>query len=229
MSFLTRVLLIGVVGAGAGVAHSWVVQAGEKPIKLGVDEDATIGWTPQGATEAEPAGSDLDPELNSDQVADLDPDQGQEPTPVTSEDAGGSPPVSVPDAGTPATEEPAPSGAIGFEVSIAEAFILYEQAGAQFLDARTPEEYDEGHVQGAFFMTPDMLREGYPRALEVLSTDVPTVIYCVGGDCDASHNVAKYLQDFGYQRLHIMTDGYPAWVDAGHPTEAGAEQRLAFE
>jgi len=216
MSFLTRVLLIGAVAAGAGIAHSWVVQAGEKPIKLGVDEGSLVGTkirrpAPEGAG-ALPSGSEVVPPES-------------EPDPPEAKPPANDPEVPVPE------QPPESDGevSLGYEILADDAFLLFDQLGAQFLDARTPDEYDAGHVQGAFFMTPDMLREGYPRALEVLSPDVPTVIYCVGGDCEASHNVAKYLQDFGFQQLHVMTDGYPAWAGAGYPTEAGAEQRLAFE
>lgn len=217
MSFLTRVLIIGAVAAGAGIAHSWVVQAGDKPIKLGVDEGSLVDTK---IRRPAPEGAGTAPQTDAPEETPILPEPGDSGD-VPGPELGG-----VIDEQSPDTDGEI---SLGYEILADDAYLLFDQLGAQFLDARLPEEYDTGHVQGAFFMTPEMLREGYPRALEVLSPDLPTVIYCVGGDCEASHNVAKYLQDFGFQQLHVMTDGYPAWVGAGYPTEAGAEQRLAFE
>ncbi len=57
-----------------------------------------------------------------------------------------------------------------------------------------------------------------PVALNFLDPAKPVVIYCGGGACDASHNVTALLQQLGFNQCHIMTDGYPGWNAADHPT-----------
>lgn len=122
---------------------------------------------------------------------------------------------------------------LGFEVSVAQAERLFE-AGASgdlfvaFLDAREPEEYEAGHVLGSYRMTSETLNDyGFDLPVLSLGAIVPgetvLVIYCGGGTCDASHNLAGYLQDYGFTQMHIMTEGYPAWEAAGLPTEAGPD------
>lgn len=118
---------------------------------------------------------------------------------------------------TPTPTTPA-SDALGLEISIAQAKALFD-AGAPFIDSRFKDEYDQGHVAGAFHMTADQLTGGKtPDVLNFLDPAKPVVIYCGGGACDASHNVTALLQQLGFTQCHVMTDGYPAWKDAGHPT-----------
>ena len=58
-------------------------------------------------------------------------------------------------------------------------------------------------------------------ALQFLDKSQWIVIYCGGGDCDASHNLAQFLGLVGYNKCLIMKVGYPAWAQAGHPTATG--------
>lgn len=120
-------------------------------------------------------------------------------------------------------DAPAPAGGVpgvvpgavelGLEITVEQAFALF-QAGTPFLDARHEAEFNEGHATNAIRMTSD---EFLPRAGEVMGfAPGPVVIYCTGGTCDASHNLAKLLQQAGFTKIHIMKDGYPAWARA-HP------------
>jgi len=118
---------------------------------------------------------------------------------------------------------------LGLDISLEDAKALFDM-GYPFVDARPPDEFDESHVQGAFYLTADMLTSGdEPPVLMMLDPSLPVVVYCTGGDCEASHDVVTYLQPFGYTSLHVMVDGFPAWRDAGYPTEIGPETRLEFE
>lgn len=113
---------------------------------------------------------------------------------------------------------------LGLDITTPQAWDLFQQ-GAAFADARRRDEYLAGHVQGAFFLPSDLFYEakgGLPEALNYIAKDQVIVIYCGGGACDASHNTAKLLQQAGYLHTHVMKDGYPSWVQAGHPTASGA-------
>jgi rhodanese-related sulfurtransferase len=107
------------------------------------------------------------------------------------------------------------------EIDLARAWELYQQ-GTPFIDARYLEEYEQGHVQGAFWIAASLfMNGGRPSAMDYLDPTMPVVIYCSGGRCDASHNVAEFLTLAGFQKCLIMKDGYGAWAAAGHPTETG--------
>lgn len=109
----------------------------------------------------------------------------------------------------------------GPDITIPQAFRLFS-ANTAFVDARRRDEFEAGHVQNAFWMPADALTGGKrSEAMDFLVPDQPVVIYCGGGECDASKNVAALLQQGGFTQCLIMTDGYPGWVAAGHPTATG--------
>jgi rhodanese-related sulfurtransferase len=110
---------------------------------------------------------------------------------------------------------------LGLDLTLAQAHSLFTQ-GVSFIDARHRDEFEAGHVQGAFHMEASEFLSGKtPVALGFLDTQQPVIVYCGGGACDASKNLVVLLQQAGFTRCHIMHDGYPAWKDAGHPTAAG--------
>lgn len=116
---------------------------------------------------------------------------------------------------------PAPkSRKLGLEITLEDALEL-QKLGAQFIDARHRPEYEEGHIQGAYLLPADMFDSGKPECLNFINPNDFLVIYCSGGDCDASHNTAKMLQQVGYMKTHILKAGYPAWKAAGQPIATG--------
>lgn len=133
-------------------------------------------------------------------------------------------PNANPNAAAPITP-PAPQG-LGLEISVAQAFDLYQQ-GRPFLDSRNLADYTKSHVEGAFWLPAEAFSGGkVPAALNYLDPSLEVVIYCSGGHCDASHNLAILLQQAGFARCHIMTDGLPGWVSAGHAVASGAPEGL---
>lgn len=109
----------------------------------------------------------------------------------------------------------------GQEIDLAKAWELF-QSGTPFADARFLEDYEKGHVEGAFWITTEQFMNGNsPAALQFLDKSQWLVIYCSGGNCDASHNLAQFLAMVGYNKCLIMKDGYPAWEQANHPTATG--------
>lgn len=112
--------------------------------------------------------------------------------------------------------------ALGIEITLEQSRFLFE-AGAPFIDARLDPEYAAERVQGALHLTTAMFSGATaPEALTMLDPSMHVVIYCSGGDCDASHSVGIRLQQAGFERIHIMTAGFAAWKAAGLPIETGA-------
>jgi rhodanese-related sulfurtransferase len=108
-------------------------------------------------------------------------------------------------------------------ISLEQAHALFE-SGALFLDTRPRAQFDEARILGAYHLSTEQF--GTPEGTEVLSmlsADTPYVLYCDGGDCEASEDVALRLED-AYPLYHIMRDGFPAWRDAGYDIETGAPE-----
>jgi len=112
---------------------------------------------------------------------------------------------------------------LGYYIDVPQAKALFEAGDTVFADARPLEQYEEGHIAGAEHLDPDAFFGGEdPEFVYTYPMEQRIVIYCPGGECDASELVAVRLEGFGFSNLHILKPGYPAWVEAGLPTEAGA-------
>lgn len=137
------------------------------------------------------------------------------PSPVAPPPAPGSRGPSTPN-------EPTPSmggeRALGVDITAEEAAGLHAR-GVKFIDAREKADFEEGHVPGAWNITSDQVMGRAPDL--VAFRDEQVVVYCSGGNCDASENVAKVLQQLGFTKIHIMKDGFPAWKLAGKPVMTG--------
>ncbi|MEO0513436.1 MAG: rhodanese-like domain-containing protein [Planctomycetota bacterium] len=214
---LNRALWIAAIGGAAGVAHS-VFQ----PITLERDEQAArdYGVAVFGGEEAIPAVSG---NAGNDAAGIADITAANEP-PAFDARAGSENQASADDAPVHATApEPDCDGLWVFEedISLEQGWCAWQAGTFVFFDARPYEEFEAGHVDGAFHVTGDMLSSGEPEALTVAFPEDPVIVYCVGGDCSDAKAVVIGLQQRGYTSLHIMTDGYPGWDALGYPTAAG--------
>ena len=95
--------------------------------------------------------------------------------------------------------------------------------GVWFLDARRRVDFDAGRVMGALYMEHTHVSGGEGLD-EILTLSPPEfgdllVIYCTGGDCQASEDTAILLEQAGYGNIAIMSAGYDEWAAAGLPTE----------
>ncbi|MES2922893.1 MAG: rhodanese-like domain-containing protein [Verrucomicrobiota bacterium] len=87
-------------------------------------------------------------------------------------------------------------------------------AGAQLLDVRTKEEWDEGHLKGAKLVT--LSEEGFAdKAKAVLDPKKPVVVYCGSGTRSAT--AAKLLRNGGFTTVFDMAGGIYIWEKEGKP------------
>lgn len=100
----------------------------------------------------------------------------------------------------------------------------FDKKACVFLDARKPEEYEEGHIPGALNFYGNEPEKFAPVVMpQLLDKTKEIITYCHGGDCDLSLQVAKALRDAGYTRVEIFTGGWPDWKKAGYPVTQGAQ------
>jgi len=122
----------------------------------------------------------------------------------------------------PLLDAPVPEGTL----TLREAKDLWD-LGAYFIDARHEHEFDAGHIQYAAYLESKLFDTDIERANAVMDSipvDGTIVLYCVGGECDASKNTAAMLEQYGYTDLRIMGAGYEHWVEAGFETAAGSDE-----
>ena len=126
-----------------------------------------------------------------------------------------------PDQLSPApTSTPAGQNGAIREITPAEAKEWYDK-GAIFLDARPRNDSErEGRIPGSQLLGPgDVDQSPPPAILDALDPEKEVVIYCIGGDCHDSHNLATLLEARGFTKLLVLTDGFPGWVKAGYEVD----------
>jgi len=93
--------------------------------------------------------------------------------------------------------------------------------GAVFLDARSPDLYREGHIQGARNLPWESFNALFDRVMGQTPEDVAVVAYCDGESCDLSHELALALRAFGYAKARVLVNGWTVWREAGLPVGKG--------
>ncbi len=103
-------------------------------------------------------------------------------------------------------------------ISLTQAYELYGDK-ILFVDARDPEEYEDGHIAGAVNLPLFRLDE-YSERISSLSKSEPLVVYCEGSDCDMSIRLGNELYSNGFKKVFVFFGGWEEWKAADYPVVA---------
>lgn len=217
---LIQVAVIIAIGVVLGVADAVIRPINLKPRTAPpplppMNVEPASGATPAaGTSEAAP----------SDEAA--SPASEQPPVQPATQPAQTAAPAAAPAAAastgfTPTPKDKLPVG----HITIDEAFALYQRGqtdmNTYFIDSRKMEDYVKGHVPGAIRIDTAMFQLKEPDELGLIPRTGYVVVYCNGGHCDESENVAKRLDGSGYKFVYVLHDGLPGWKALGHPVQVG--------
>jgi rhodanese-related sulfurtransferase len=105
-------------------------------------------------------------------------------------------------------------GAEPVEVDAAKASeVLVTDAAVTVLDLRTPDEFAEGHLQGAANI--DFLDGTFESLLQKLDPEKPYLVHCASGRRSAQ--AMEVFEKLKFTKIYHLTSGYKGWVDAGKP------------
>ena len=82
---------------------------------------------------------------------------------------------------------------------------------ALFLDARSAEDYHQGHIKGALNLPFHQLEEQFIAIAEKLPSEKLIITYCDGENCRLSHELAWFLIDNGFKHVKVLIDGWTLW------------------
>ena len=82
---------------------------------------------------------------------------------------------------------------------------------AVFLDARTPELYQKGHIQGARSLPIGEFDQLADKVFMDFPEDTLFVTYCDGEDCVLSAELARKLKEIGYENVRVLYNGWSLW------------------
>ncbi len=85
------------------------------------------------------------------------------------------------------------------------------------LDVRTPEEFAEGHLEGAVLV--DFYDADFADQLAALDPDVLYLLYCRSGN--RSGETLGVMEQLGFTSVADIDGGIIAWAGAGLPITGG--------
>ena len=124
-----------------------------------------------------------------------------------------------PSSPTPIVDAP-PSVATG-EISIERAVTLYRQGNTLIIDARSPDEFEAGHIGGAVNLPESAFDQWIGEFIENTPPETPIITYCAGGACQLAPKLAEKLQMVGFERAYYLIDGWGKWQAIGMPIVSG--------
>jgi rhodanese-related sulfurtransferase len=102
---------------------------------------------------------------------------------------------------------------------------LREQDGIIFIDARDDQQYQAGHIPGAYQFNRFHPENYLANVVQVCLTAQQIVFYCNGGDCEDSEHSAIYLRDSLHipkEKVFVYGGGITEWTAKRLPVEIGA-------
>lgn len=200
---LQMVIFVG-IGTGIGIAHSQMA-----PVKLQPDKAKPLPDVPDKITGTNGAAKPSVPEPAKNGQPAPKPPNGETPPPVPKVDE---------------EETLTPDQINKNLITIKQAHALLSRTPpAYFIDTRSKELYEEGHVKNAWRIPLAAFHDKYPESIKYLDRSEYFVIYCIGGTCEESMDVAKQFNIMGFKdHVYVMHAGFPGWNKAGLPIETGA-------
>jgi rhodanese-related sulfurtransferase len=94
-------------------------------------------------------------------------------------------------------------------------------AGSLIVDARSPDLYAMGHIDGAISLPLADIENLLPEFLNRVAEDRVIITYCSGFGCPDSFDLGLRLIESGYRNILVFEGGFPEWRDAGLPVTGG--------
>ena len=97
----------------------------------------------------------------------------------------------------------------------------FEQPRVIILDARSPDEFTEGHIPGAKNLPYYEFAEKASAVLKDIPCDREIIAYCEGLECSNAEDLAFLLKENGYAYVKVFEGGWEEWRENGMPVKRG--------
>ncbi len=88
-----------------------------------------------------------------------------------------------------------------------------DDPGVMLLDIRTPKEFQQGHIEGAFLL--DFYAGDFIERLKALDKNKTYMIYCRSGN--RSGKTLAMLEQLGFRPAYHLNSGLVGWARANYP------------
>ncbi len=97
------------------------------------------------------------------------------------------------------------------EIDVAGAAAAMAAGDLVVVDVREPQEYEQGHIEGAINIPRGIAEMGITRMVPDPATRI--ICYCAAGNRSAM--VADNLRQMGYENIESMVGGFQEWARSG--------------
>jgi rhodanese-related sulfurtransferase len=106
-----------------------------------------------------------------------------------------------------------------YRVTVDEAAQMYGQDDVVFIDVRRPDEYVQGHVKDALFITVDDVL----ARIDELPEDKKLLFICAAGVRSGLACEMAAAMGIESERLYNVENGTGPWIEKGYPTSYGTD------
>lgn len=96
-----------------------------------------------------------------------------------------------------------------------------KKPGTIILDARSPEEFQQGHIPGAKNLPYYEFSDKAPSVLQGIAFDQEIITYCEGLECSNAEDLAFLLKENGYTKVKVFEGGWEEWTAHQMPIKKG--------
>ncbi|WP_051261182.1 rhodanese-like domain-containing protein [Desulfovibrio inopinatus] len=105
------------------------------------------------------------------------------------------------------------------QLTIEEAKRLLDEHQAIFVDARSSEEFSQGHIPTAMNVPQEAIYGDFEAAVSNIPKSNLILVYCSDAACSKSHEVAEGLVFLEFPNVAVMPDGMTGWIHSGGDVE----------
>ncbi len=98
-------------------------------------------------------------------------------------------------------------------VSPGDAALLAADESVEVIDVRTPEEFADGHIEGAVMI--DFYSESFADQITDLDPEATYLVYCRSGN--RSGQTLALMDELGFEQVYDLDGGVLAWDAQGGP------------
>jgi rhodanese-related sulfurtransferase len=100
-----------------------------------------------------------------------------------------------------------------------DAYKLYQQQKAVFVDVRSHSTYERGHIKGALSIPGSQIIGRFKE----IPPGKTIIAYCACSAEQASGHATITLLQHGVKNVFALEGGWHSWENAGHPTATGSK------
>lgn len=223
------VTVILIAGVALGLAQNALMRRGETVAGLKDYQRRSLTWIKREvvAPRLEDVASASVPADGAPAATEAAPEPKPAPGPEPKAEAAPAPPPAPVATQEAAALPPIPNLPHPLQMQLPAVKLFFDRDAATIVDARTREEYAEGHIPGSISLPYD---EAITDPAKLESFDAkgrPIIVYCGGGTCELSMNLAFAMLQAGQKKLLVYMGGFPEWQGAGYPVATGGEPGAA--